>query len=330
MRSTPLVTVVIPAFNAEAFIGEAIASIQRQTIDDWQLIVVNDGARDQTLAAARQAAGDDPRIRIIHFDRNQGISVASNAGFDAAHGEFIARLDSDDRAAPTRLAAQVEAFRANDRLAVVGSHARVFGDVPDGDAYCFMGDTNLKAHLLDGPNTISGGTLMVRRSFVREHQVRFDEFTDSAEDLIYLTAVMAAGGQMDNVNQFLTEHRSHQGSFTNSRVEIARRCLQDARSSLLGLWYPRLDPRDIELIVATFIDLYAPSIDAFFATVRAIDRLIVEQGGRFGENTALVLRRFAKMATVYRDHWYLDASYVHAIRYFVSPAVSGVLDQLGL
>ncbi len=58
---------------------------------------------------------------------------------------------------------------------------------------------------------------------------------------------MAAGGQMDNVDQFLTEHRSHRGSFTNSRIDIARRSLQDARSSLLGVWYPQLDPRDIEL-----------------------------------------------------------------------------------
>ncbi len=87
-------------------------------------------------------------------------------------------------------------------------------------------------------------------------------------------------------------------------------------------------------IVDTFIDLYAPSIDAFLGTVRAIDRLIVEQGGKFGENTALVhaivLRRFAKMAVVYRDHQYLDASHVHAIRHFVSSAVNGVLNQLDL
>jgi len=114
------------------------------------------------------------------FDRNEGIRTASNAGFDAAQGEFIARVDSDDRAVPNRLAAQVAAFRENHRLAAAGSHASVFGDVPDGIAYCAQRDANIKARLLDGLNTISGGNLMVRRSFVRAHGIRFDDFARSA------------------------------------------------------------------------------------------------------------------------------------------------------
>ncbi|BBU30040.1 hypothetical protein BTHE68_37740 [Burkholderia sp. THE68] len=237
MSSSPLVTAVIPAFNAESLIGEAIASIQAQTIEDWELIVVDDGSADQTLAAARQAAGDDRRIRLIRFDRNEGISIASNAGFDAARGEFIARLDSDDRALPTRFAVQVEAFRESRRLAAAGSHARVFGEgVPDGSvAYCTLGDADLKARLFEGFNTLSGGTLMVRRSFVREHRIRFDDDAGSAEDLDYAVSVMIAGGQLANVDQVLTEHRNHSGNFTKTREDLARPGLQISVSRLVGL-----------------------------------------------------------------------------------------------
>src|ERR1700727_2878084 len=92
---SPLITAVIPAFNAEPFICDAIASIQRQTLDDWQLIVVDDGSTDQTMSLAIQAADSDPRVRLIHFERNRGISFASNAAFDEAQGEFIVRLDAD-------------------------------------------------------------------------------------------------------------------------------------------------------------------------------------------------------------------------------------------
>jgi glycosyltransferase involved in cell wall biosynthesis len=334
MPCSPLVTVVIPAFNAEPFIGEAIASIQRQTIDDWQLIVVDDGSTDQTMAVAIQAAGNDPRVRLIHLEQNQGITVASNVAFDEAHGEFIARLDSDDRALAPRLAAQIAAFRDCDRLAAVGSHASVFGDVPEGVAYCALGDANIKARLLDGLNTISGGTLMVRRAFVREHSIRFDERLAGAEDLDYLTAIMAAGGQLGNVDQVLTEHRSHAASFTASRYDVTRECLQAARRALLALWYRSLDPHDLDLIVAMFFEPYPPHIDALLATVRAIDRLVAAHADDYGQDTSIVhsivLARLPPMAALYRDHGLLDASHLQAIRCFASPATNAALDHLGL
>ncbi|SAL63922.1 glycosyl transferase family 2 [Caballeronia cordobensis] len=334
MSSSPLVTVVIPAFNAESFIGEAIASIQNQTLDDWQLIVVNDGSSDQTLSAARHAARDDPRIRLIHFDRNQGISVASNAGFDAARGEFIARLDADDIALPARLAVQVAAFRDNARLAAAGSHARVFGDVPEGIAYCSLADGDIKAHLLDGLNTISGGTIMVRGSFVRRHRIRFDEAAVSAEDLDYLTSIMAGGGELANVDDVLTEHRSHCASFTNSREGVAREYLQIARRRLLSLWYPGLDSQDIDRVVALFSNLYAPYTDAFIGTVRAVERLVAAEACDYGQASpivhGIVLDRLAQAAGVYRDNKLIDASHVQAMRGFVSPAVAAVLERTGV
>jgi glycosyltransferase involved in cell wall biosynthesis len=332
LSSSPLVTVVIPAFNAESFIGEAIASIRCQTIEDWQLIVVDDGSADQTLSAAREAAGDDRRIRLIRFDRNEGISTASNAGFDAAQGEFIARVDSDDRVLPHRLAAQVAAFMANERLAAAGSNVSVFGDVPDGIAYCAKGDANIKARLLDGLNTISGGTLMVRRSFVRKHGIRFDDAARSAEDIGYLASVMAAGGQLENVNEVLTEHRSHRGSFTNSRGDVAVPWLQTMRRRLLALWYPDLDPSDIERIVIPFLNTYPNSSDEPIAIVSAINRLVSTQAVDFGQDVSIVhgilLDRMRKMLGIYQDNKLLDAPQIQAIRHFVAPATRDALDQL--
>jgi glycosyltransferase involved in cell wall biosynthesis len=332
MNPAPLVTVVIPAFNSEPFIRDAIASVRRQTIDDWELIVVDDGSADQTREAAIEAANDDPRIRVIGFDTNRGISAASNVAFDHARGEFIARVDADDIIRPNRLAAQIEAFRKNDRLVVCGSHVGLFGDVPDSVAHCALGDASLKANLLDGLNTISGGTKMVRRAFVHERHIRFNEQLVTAEDLDYLTSIVAAGGELDNVDQVLTEHRMHPGSITKSRVDVARGYLQSARLRLLSLWYPQLLQTDLKHILALFVQPFAPYTDVLIETVRAVDRLILARANDFGQDTAIVhttvLDRLVKAAAVYRDHNLFDASHVQVIRHFTSPATSSALATL--
>lgn len=333
MLSNPLVTVVIPAFNAGLFIRDAIASIQQQTLEDWQLIVVDDGSTDHTTAAAAQAAGDDHRIRLVRFEQNQGISIASNAGFDAARGEFIARLDADDMALPSRLAMQVAAFKASEQLAAVGSHARVFGDVAEGTAYCAMGDGNIKARLFLGLNTIGGSTIMVRRSFVREHRIRFDEDLKSAEDLDYLALIMRARGQLANVDEVLLVNRVHAKSVTQSRQDTGRHFLQTVRHRILTLWYPRLDPHDIDLIVAMFFEPYPPHTDHLLATVRAVDQLMVAQPADYGQDASivrsLILDRLPQMADLYRNHGLLDASHVQAVRTFVSPATAAALQPSG-
>ena len=332
LSSSPLVTVVIPAFNAESFIGEAIASIQCQTLDDWQLIVVDDGSADQTTPAARAAAGDDNRIRLIRFDRNQGISAASNAGFDAARGEFIARLDADDRSLPERLATQVAAFRACDQLSAAGTHVRIIGGGDrDGQyAFCTLGDADLKARLVEGFNTISGGTLMVRRSFVRQHQIRFDEGIGSAEDLDYLISVMAAGGQIGNVDEVLTEHRDHDNNFTKTRLDLARPGLFNMRRRVVALWYPGLETHEVDLIAGLWYGIDFGRFDNLLNAVRAVDRLVVTSAQDYGQNTSIVhdivLNCLAAVVAGHRDR--LDASHIEAMRFFVSSAVSDMLGRL--
>lgn len=333
MSTTPLVTVVIPAFNTAPFVGEAIASIRAQTLDDWQLTVVDDGSTDDTLSAAKAAAGDDPRIQIVRFERNAGISAASNAGFDAARGEFIARLDSDDRALPNRLAVQVSAFRDRERLAAAGSSARVFGAV-DGIAPAVLGDANLKARLSWSPNTIGGNSMMVRRAFVRRHGIRFNDDLRSSEDLDYIASIVAAGGELANVEEVLFEHRSHSGSFTYVQQALSRSQLQIVRRRILQLWYPHLAEDDIDQVVGMFVEPYAPQIDALLGTVRALDRLLKTPVADYGQDNAVVhtilLERLPVMAALYRDHGLLNASHLQAIRCFAHPAIAEALETLDL
>ena len=92
----PLFSIAMPAYNAEQFIAETIASIQAQTIGDWELIVVDDASSDGTADVVQRIAEDDGRIRMIRCDRNGGAASARNRGIDAACGLYLWLPDSDD------------------------------------------------------------------------------------------------------------------------------------------------------------------------------------------------------------------------------------------
>ncbi len=114
----PLVSIIMAAYNAEDFIGSTIESVRSQTFQDWELVIVNDGSTDKTLAIAEQAKRQDDRIQII--DRlNQGAHIARNIAFQASKGKYIAILDADDRLLPKKLQIQVDLLETKREFDVV-------------------------------------------------------------------------------------------------------------------------------------------------------------------------------------------------------------------
>jgi succinoglycan biosynthesis protein ExoO len=100
---TPTITVLIAAYNAEGFLGRAVASALTQSLAPLEVLVVDDASTDDTVAVVRQLAKADSRIQLIALPRNGGPSAARNAGLDAARGDWVAVLDADDAFMPQRL-----------------------------------------------------------------------------------------------------------------------------------------------------------------------------------------------------------------------------------
>jgi glycosyltransferase involved in cell wall biosynthesis len=115
-RTSPTISVVIPTYQRRAHLLAAVASVQRQTVPASEIIVVDDGSSDGTAEALHNVG--DPRLRLIRHDHNRGVSAARNMGLDAARGEFIAWLDSDDVARPRRLERQVRALQRRPEVAM--------------------------------------------------------------------------------------------------------------------------------------------------------------------------------------------------------------------
>jgi len=93
----PAISVIVPAYNAEKYIVNCVESVRKQTFEDWELVIVNDGSRDKTRTLLDQCAAQDARIRVIHLRKNAGVSNARNVALENAQGDYIAFLDADDR-----------------------------------------------------------------------------------------------------------------------------------------------------------------------------------------------------------------------------------------
>ncbi|MFZ3483536.1 glycosyltransferase family 2 protein [Sphingomonas sp. 3-13AW] len=117
----PLVSVIIPTHNRSHFVVDAISSILAQTMQDVEVIVVDDGSTDDTQQ--RVAEVRDARVGYLRHPSNMGEAASRNTGLDAATGKYIAWLDSDDVARPRRLAVQVAYLERHAELAMVGSAA---------------------------------------------------------------------------------------------------------------------------------------------------------------------------------------------------------------
>ncbi len=120
----PALSVLMPARDAAATLGAALESICSQTLQDFELVAVEDASRDETGRLLAHAAARDRRIRVVQ-GRGEGIAAALNAGLDTCRAPLIARMDADDVALPARFAVQRAALREDPRLTAVGSQVEI-------------------------------------------------------------------------------------------------------------------------------------------------------------------------------------------------------------
>jgi len=123
----PEVSVLLPVFNAAAAACRAIESIRRQSLRQWELIVVDDGSTDETAELLRRLAAAEPRLRVVTIPHG-GIVNALNTGLASVRAPLVARMDADDESHPDRLAAQVTLLRDRPEVGLAGCLVEFGGD----------------------------------------------------------------------------------------------------------------------------------------------------------------------------------------------------------
>lgn len=246
----PLVSVVIPAFNAADYLAETVASAQRQSLADIEILVVDDASSDGTLALAENLAAADARVRVIAAPRNGGPAAARNQGLAAARGAWIALLDADDAFEPGRLARLVSAARdcgadlLADNLLLDDGRSLTPMLPPEEGPGCapVSAEQFLRGNLPDPASPCrSYGFLkpLMRRGFLMETGLRYDEELRFAEDFAFYLACLNAGGRFYLLLEPLYRYRLRDDSLTaRHSIEdlrrlqgIDRRLLQQSRAA---------------------------------------------------------------------------------------------------
>ena len=209
MPRGPLVTVLMSTHNDLSFLPEAVDSILAQTLTDFEFLIVDDGSTDGS--GAYLAGLRDPRVRVLRNAANEGLTRSLNRGLNEAAGRYVARMDADDVALPGRLARQVEFLEANPELGLLGT-ARVLideagGEVAGGPAVC--GSLRVRWKMLLG-NAFAHPTVMLRRSALERHGLRYDESFRTAQDYELWTRLLCHTGG-DNLDEPLLRYRLRAG-----------------------------------------------------------------------------------------------------------------------
>jgi succinoglycan biosynthesis protein ExoO len=198
------VSVLVPAFNTAPYVGAAIESCLAQTLEDIEVIVVDDGSTDGSGAVARGST-DDPRVTVVESPANEGVSNARNRALDRARGTWIATLDSDDWMRPDRLETLVTAGRSF-RADMVGDDVFLVHDgetEPYGTLFDLCGEPlvtprtidvgQLIDHEVGGTGTLRLGLTqpIIRRELLARHDIRWSPALRVGEDfLVYLECLL--------------------------------------------------------------------------------------------------------------------------------------------
>jgi glycosyltransferase involved in cell wall biosynthesis len=128
MLRLPSVSIVMPVYNVESTLPEAITSILWQTFHDWELLLIDDGSSDSTLALAKEFQSRDIRIRVFTNEKNMGLASCLNQAIGYAQGKYVMRMDGDDVSYPERIERQIQFMDTNHAVDLLGTGAVVFDD----------------------------------------------------------------------------------------------------------------------------------------------------------------------------------------------------------
>ena len=246
LEGEPLVSVVLPVYNGEHYLVEAIESILAQTFENFELIMIDDGSTDSSQQILLEYERRDSRVRVI-VRENRGLATTLNESIDISRGKWIARMDQDDIALPYRFEIQLEWLKETG-ADISGSWVRRFGSSDKRVVRLRQTDEAIKMEMLFC-SPFAHPSVMMRTALVK--QLRYDKAWEKAEDYDLWERAAEAGWRMTNVPKVLLLYRVHgsQISTTTSArqqqltLQIQRRYWQSVFETM------RLDPQLIDEVL---------------------------------------------------------------------------------
>ena len=212
----PLISILMPVYNAANYIEKSIACIQKQTFNNFELIIVNDGSTDDTVELIEKV--NDNRIHLINNPHNFINSL--NTGIKEAKGKYIARMDVDDYMLPPRLQKQFEFMESNPDVDICGSWVQLFGS-KSGLLQTSAFHNNIISYLIFH-NTLVHPSIIMKTSLFKKEEEMIREYNHDypcAEDYHLWTRLALDGYKFANITEPLICYRSSPGQVTSTRFE---------------------------------------------------------------------------------------------------------------
>lgn len=286
--SKPEITVAMPAYNAADHLLEAIDSVLGQSFEDFELLVVDDGSTDNTLALAQSCA--DKRVRVERLPANKGRATARNMAMGRARGRYLAWMDADDIAMPHRLEAQYACLETHPQIHICGAGVQYFGQSCALEFFPEQPEAARAASLFGVP--VPNCCVMVRLDAMRAFGLRYDATLARAEDMAFWAdALLKAGLQAVNLQEPLLRYR----------YTPAPHARQWHVRALLGHVFPPLGIRATGAQAALHADLiYGGPADPE-AALRWLDALWQIWVARYGHDEHMQRHVLVFMARILRE-----------------------------
>lgn len=261
-NALPLVSVIIPCYNAEKFVEAAVRSIMLQSYSNLEIIVINDCSTDSTFNILKKLSAEDSRIKLLMNEKNFGLVSTLNKGISVSNGKYIARMDADDISHVNRISIQVKYLESHEAVAMCGGNYILIDEQgrEKGRLKYPKGDENIKAELLFYC-PFCHPTVMMRRNVLNEIGL-YNEGLVPAEDY-ELWIRIAEKFPLENLPDFLLYYRWHGNNVTilkkNEQYKALKRSVEINMQSfgfaenfidyhlkfLAGLWYQKTLKKEI-------------------------------------------------------------------------------------
>ncbi len=214
----PKVSVVIPVYNAENFVGQSIESILSQTYRDFELIIIDDGSTDNSVEVIKSYK--DARIRFYQNKTNTGLAGVRNKGIQLSNGEYLAWLDADDISHPDRLARQVQILDSDEEIGICGTWTKNIG-VNRGKVNRYPVENEYLKCCMIFYDPFATSSVMLRRKVLIDNSISFDNTFLTAEDYALWQNVSKFAGCC-NIPQVLTYYRIHSDQVSSHRKHLEK------------------------------------------------------------------------------------------------------------
>ncbi len=233
MKLHPPISVIMPVYNAEKYVGEAIESILNQEFSEFEFFIIDDGSTDHTLQIIQSY--HDSRIRLMMNKINLGNYPSRNMAMQLAHGKYICVMDGDDIAIPNRLLTQFNFMENDPDDVALGSFARVlYTDGSSVPAIRTFGEDECKVSLLQ-TNVCYHPSMILRRETLIKHNIHYNERYRYAGDFD-LMVQLSKVGNINNIPSFLLYYRIHSEQISQNKYQEQQMYADQIKLNQLSLF----------------------------------------------------------------------------------------------